>query len=230
MEPKPMTFKEASTSIGDNHTNSKYQITLYHRDKRFNTSITCTRLQLSELETKLKKVLADTTSHAILKVSEEKANAIVQNYKQDPLCRDCDLKLSQNCVTCYLILQSPLERKLFLELKRAKLQFKTQFAIDKDGYPTIATGRQYDNSEFNYKDVLTIADFYIQSGSTKLCIYTDGYTFHAMNKEQDAKDKAIDRKLQQFGYVVLRYTGKEVNTNINNIIDDIKTWLPKNYS
>ena len=48
----------------------------------------------------------------------------------------------------------------------------------------------------------------------KLCVYTDGHTYHERTEEQAQRDKRIDRKLQELGFQVLRYTGKEVNDTI----------------
>jgi len=74
---------------------------------------------------------------------------------------------------------------------------------------------------------LTIPDFYIQKGSNKLCIYTDGHTYHERTEDQAKRDRNIDRKLQDLGFTVLRYTGKEVNESMEHIIKEIKKWINK---
>jgi very-short-patch-repair endonuclease len=74
---------------------------------------------------------------------------------------------------------------------------------------------------------MTIADFYIERGNNKLCVYADGHTYHERTEEQASHDKNIDRKLQEFGYRVMRFTGKEINDNIDSIIKDIKAWFDK---
>lgn len=77
----------------------------------------------------------------------------------------------------------------------------------------------------NFKNVLTIADFYIEIRGVKLCIYTDGHTYHERTEEQAQHDKRIDRKLQEFGFKVLRYTGKDVREGMDHIVREIKQWI-----
>ena len=68
-------------------------------------------------------------------------------------------------------------------------------------------------------------DFYIEKRDVRLCIYTDGHTYHERTEEQAQRDKRINRKLQELGFKVLRYTGKDVNQNTDIIVDEIKKWI-----
>ncbi|MDB9755820.1 endonuclease domain-containing protein [Winogradskyella sp.] len=61
----------------------------------------------------------------------------------------------------------------------------------------------------------------------KLCVYTDGHTYHERTEEQAQRDKRIDRKLQELGFQALRYTGKDVNENTDIIVKEIKKWIEK---
>lgn len=58
-------------------------------------------------------------------------------------------------------------------------------------------------------------------------MYVDGHKCHNETEEKVLKDRKQDRKLQELGYKVLRYTGKEVNENLGTIIREIKDWLNK---
>ena len=47
-------------------------------------------------------------------------------------------------------------------------------------------------------------------GSVNFVIECDGHEFHERTKEQAARDRARDRKLQSLGYTVFRFTGSEI--------------------
>ncbi len=66
---------------------------------------------------------------------------------------------------------------------------------------------------------------YIDKRGKRLCIYTDGHTYHERTQYQAQRDRNIDRTLQELGYQVLRYTGKEINENIDKVVGDIKKWI-----
>ena len=68
-------------------------------------------------------------------------------------------------------------------------------------------------------------DFFIENKQTKLCVYTDGHSYHERTEDQAKRDRNIDRKLQELGFQVLRYTGKEVNENPLKIINEIQKWI-----
>jgi hypothetical protein len=150
-------------------------------------------------------------------------------YDNDPLCKKCDYKtsLSETCDICLdpTITQSPLERMLFVELSKAKIKFQQQYGLNRDGEYILTEGREYDNPDYNFTDVLTILDFYIEKGDKKLCVYTDGHIYHERTEEQATRDREIDRQLQVLGYTVLRYTGKEVREEIGKIIEEINNLL-----
>lgn len=135
--------------------------------------------------------------------------------------------MTHNCVTCLFELQSPLERKLFVELLKSYIRFNSQYALNWQGEHISLRGRSYDNPTNNFKDVLTVADFYVEARNIRLYIYTDGHTYHERTEVQAQRDRNIDRKLQELGFQVLRYTGKEVNEDVHNIIRDIKSWIEK---
>ncbi|MFN9109690.1 MAG: endonuclease domain-containing protein, partial [Bacteroidota bacterium] len=129
------------------------------------------------------------------------------------------------CKECLFTLHSPIERKLYLELSKNYIPFKPQYGLNWYGKRIYTENKTYDDVKNNFKDVLTIVDFYIEKNERKLCVYTDGHTYHERTEEQAQRDRNIDRKLQELGFHVLRYTGKDVNENINSIISDIRKWI-----
>jgi len=72
-----------------------------------------------------------------------------------------------------------------------------------------------------YTDLLTQPDFYFPNGNKPICVYTDGHTYHERTEDQAKRDRSIDRKLQELGFVVLRFTGKEVNESLAMVINQI---------
>ena len=94
----------------------KYLVTILGEDKYWDKTSVCDRAQLEYFRDEIDKVLADSTTSEILGVSEAEAAEIDKAHKSDKLCANCAFKMTQDCVTCLLQMQSPLERKLFLEL------------------------------------------------------------------------------------------------------------------
>lgn len=144
------------------------------------------------------------------------AKELKEKFDRDSLCEDCSLKL-QECYRCGIICgDSILEQILFKELIKNKINVELQMRINKD------------NSISHYPDpvnpdtILTIPDFYIETKDKKICIYTDGHTYHERTEYQAVRDRSIDRDLQNLGYTVLRYTTSEVRNELDKVINDIK--------
>lgn len=57
------------------------------------------------------------------------------------------------------------------------------------------------------------------SESVVLVVECDGHEFHERTKEQAAKDRARDRRAQQWGAVVFRFTGSELHHDANACAD-----------
>jgi len=181
--------------------------------------------KLTSFRDHLTELIEKTSTGEKLGISTEKGEEIDKHHKEDPLCQDCSYKLTNTCDTCLFDLQSPLERKLYLKLRGSNIRFHTQYGIGWDGEYLETSGKTYNNPNNNFKNVLTISDFYIKKGREKqLCVYTDGHTYHERTEEQAQRDKRIDRKLQEFGYTVFRYTGKDINENLDKVIKEIETW------
>lgn len=204
---------------------TEYLISIIEKGQNWNKTIRCGLEDLTKLRDEISKLIESTTTAEKLNIKNEKAEILDKHYAEDDLCQNCEYKLTNICLTCIFDLQSPLERKLFLALNKKYVRFKTQYPLNWKGENISIKGKSYDNPKNNFKEVLTVADFYIEKNNVKLCIYTDGHTYHERTEEQAQRDKRIDRKLQELGFQVLRYTGKDVNENTEKIVDEIKKWI-----
>lgn len=224
MSRLPISFKKIKTKDYQDKEVVKYLVTVSEKGSYFDKTAICDRSELVQLRKELDSVLADTTTAELLKITDEQAIVIENAHKADQLCKNCEFKMTFHCVTCLLHLQSPLERKLFLELRKANIYFLPQYALNWNGQQISILGKKYNDPANNFKEVLTVVDFFIEKRGVKLCVYTDGHTYHERTEEQAQRDRNIDRKLQELGFQVLRYTGKEVNENVQKIVDDILNW------
>ena len=202
-----------------------YLFILDEKGQQWRRTFTCDRNDLLKLRTEIDKLIEETTTAEVLQISTEMAEIIDEHYKKDELCQGCKFKLTHKCKECLFVLQSPLERQLFLELSKTYIRFETQYPLNWYGENISIEGKTYGDTNNNFKEVLTVVDFYIEKRQTKLCIYTDGHTYHERTEEQAQRDRNIDRKLQELGFQVLRYTGKDVKENCEKIINDIKKWI-----
>lgn len=126
----------------------------------------------------------------------------------------CDGK-NKYCYECIFICQSPLERKLYMGLVVKFDNIELQKRINKDG-------SSYDYPEKVVKSkILTMPDFFIQTKNKDICIYADGFTYHNKEEKQVMHDNNIDRELQKLGYVVLRFSTKEIYNGLEKAIDAI---------
>ncbi|MEC5157207.1 endonuclease domain-containing protein [Chryseobacterium sp. MP_3.2] len=202
----------------------QYLLKLIEKGTQWEKTITCHRDDLLKFRNEIDKLLSTTTTSEILNISIDKAKIVDEHYRTDPLCQNCSYKLSSRCKECLFILQSPLERQLFLSLLKSYIKFETQYPLNWQGETISIEGKTFDDKFNNFKEVLTVVDFFIEKRQAKLCVYTDGHTYHERTEEQAKRDRNIDRKLQELGFTVLRYTGKEVKENPEKIISEIKRW------
>lgn len=200
---------------------TKYLFTIESKNEYWEQSFVCERDELLKFKTRIEELLNETNTAELLNVSAENAKIIDFHYQTDSLCRSCSSKFSNRCNTCLFILESPLERKLFLELHKASITFTPQQSINLKG-ELIFNIDTKTPSEKRFANILTIPDFYIDKGQKRVCIYTDGHTYHERTEDQAMRDRNIDRKLQNLNFTVLRYTGKEINDNIEVVIKEIK--------
>lgn len=207
---------------------TKFLLSIDEKGQDWSKTFMCDRDNLQKLRDEIDEALRSITTAETLNLTPDEGKVLDQHLENDPLCKECNYKLSFNCKICLFKLQSPLERKLFLELSKERINFQPQYGIDWKGVHISVEGKEYGNPINNFKNVLTVVDFFIEKKNQRLCVYTDGHTYHERTEDQAQRDKNIDRKLQALGFTVLRFTGKEVNENSRKIIDEIKEWIGYN--
>jgi hypothetical protein len=206
---------------------TKYLITVEERATTWLLTYQCSKDELLKFKNQIEDLITNTSVSETLNVTEEQERIIEDFYKSDALCQGCKFKLTNNCKDCIFVMQSPLERKLFVALRDTYIKFTPQYPIDWKGNHSNVLENKLPNAPINYKNILTIPDFFISRGDKKLCVYTDGHTFHEKTEDQTTRDKNIDRNLQKHGYTVMRFTGKEIRENIDVVIKEIKDWYDK---
>ncbi|HAZ97502.1 DUF559 domain-containing protein [uncultured Treponema sp.] len=145
----------------------------------------------------------------------KEAQEIRKKIDRDSDCKDCELKLKE-CYRCCNVCESPLERDLLKALVKNNIEVELQLRINKDN--TVSHFPEPVDPE----NILTIPDFYLESDNKKICIYTDGHTYHERIEYQAVRDRSIDRELQNLGYVVLRFTTSEIRNGLSKVIKVIK--------
>ena len=149
------------------------------------------------------------------KCSLKDAKDIKNEIEKKSVCKNCDLKMVE-CYRCCKICESQLEQDLFKALVKNGINVELQMRINKDNtishYP----------EEIDSAKILTIPDFYLESDNKKICIYTDGHTYHERTEYQAVRDRSIDRDLQNLGYIVLRYTTSEIKQKLESVVVEIK--------
>ncbi len=214
-----------------NYVNNKveYVFSILEKGNAWNYSRVLSRDELLKVKEEVDLALSQSSTAEILDLTEKDGKIVDTAHSSDPLCNSCPLKMTQHCVTCLFKLGSPLERKLYLELRNhTYLGLQVQYGIGWNGDYISTEDRYYSHPTNNFKSVLTIADFYFEKRGTKLCVYTDGHTYHERTEAQAQRDRNIDRKLQELGYKVLRYTGKDINESMNKVVNEIKSWMERN--
>lgn len=174
---------------------------------------------LAELRDDLNKILGYQEISDQFSVSIKEAETITKfRRKNSRICDKCKFK-NTDCDKCALICQSPLERDLFLALRQEDIIVQLQTRINRDG-KSFGHTLQIDKER-----ILTIPDFFIEGNGRKLCVYADGHTYHERTEYQALRDRSIDRELQNLGYTVLRYTGREIRSELENVVQNIKKYI-----
>lgn len=200
--------------LPDRNTKEQYLVVLKTKKGEIETIFHPS--EIGKAYEEIKVALGITHSHSL---TEDQIDQIVSFQNQNPdLCFSCQFRMKE-CERCFFVCESPLERTLFLSLKKADLDPKLQVWIAKNGkmYPR--------TSNFSPRDCLTRPDFYFENEDHKLCIYTDGFTYHNNTEEKVSKDQFINRELQKFGYKIMRFPGKDIRENIPSVISQIKEYL-----
>jgi len=174
------------------------------------------RSELIELRDRINQLFGFKEISDLFNIDIPKAEEIKRFHNRNrDQCESCELRLKA-CRECVLVCQSPLERDLYLALLRNGLNIELQKRINKDG-----SCHNYTES-IDKESILTIPDFYVATDSKKLAIYADGHTYHERTEYQALRDRNIDRELQSLGYMVLRFTGKEIRSDTQTVVDNIR--------
>lgn len=199
------------------HLNEKFIVESEEKGNKWNMMHITTRRDLSRLRDDINDLLGLTTISEQLNCSIEQAESIFKYQEKEDICLDCHFK-NIVCIECINTCQSPLEQQLFLSLKKQGIITEMQWRINKDGI-----GYSKD-LPIDKARILTIPDFYFETSEKKICIYADGHTYHERTEKQALRDRSIDRELQSLGFVVLRFTGKEIRENIGKVINAIRNY------
>jgi len=65
------------------------------------------------------------------------------------------------------------------------------------------------------------------NGFHSLIIECDGHDFHERTKEQASRDRSRDRRLQEAGYPVFRFTGSEIWRDPISVVHQVIDWCLK---
>ncbi len=139
---------------------TKYLISISEKGQRWHKSILCNLADLKQLQDEISKVIDSTSTAEKLNIAQEKAKILDKHYANDELCVDCNYRYSSHCKACIFELQSPLERRLYLALTNEYIKFRVQYPLDWNGEHISLAGRSYNNPKKNFKEVLTVADFF----------------------------------------------------------------------
>ena len=234
LRPTQAVRGEKYSCIDDNYAKEEYFALTFDGGEDGEECIMLKEEMLKELRDKIDAALGNIGKK--LHAPNELAEKINEYLANDALCRDCKFRATMECPSCWddKITQSPLERKMRNALREAGINFEQQYALNRQGervYGSLLTNE--------LGPYYTCPDFYVYRKESvngikkelKLCIYTDGDTYHNTN-ERIRKDKEQDRLLQGSGYKSFRYTTDDVNNNLytkiipelKSIIEDITKW------
>jgi very-short-patch-repair endonuclease len=141
------------------------------------------------------------------------------------------------------VCESPLEQMLLLEFAdvfdakprgaveerhlRGLLIFPNvdRFSIAIRQQHVVSTHRKSYRADF----CITVEDWNWKEGKhdqlVKMIVEVDGHDFHEKTKEQAQRDKSRDRHMTADGYMVLRFTGREVFRDTSEVASEIESIL-----
>lgn len=107
--------------------------------------------------------------------------------------------------------ESDLERKIGIELVKEAIPFIVQYNIRAD-FPKQTSD-----------EILATPEFIILDPIKPIAIYCDSRRYHDKKKDQILRDRRIDRKLQGMGFIVFRFSQKEIVNNTQACVEEIKS-------
>lgn len=136
---------------------------------------------------------------------------------------------------------SPIESMLATALYaqtayRTRTQFPIRFVTCADGKHGPAEGVDHAMvciaSQVRVLDWLVDYTIWAHDGGSwrRLIIECDGHDFHERTKEQAIRDRERDRRLQQHGETIFRFTGSEIWNNAIGCADQVLRWVDRVHS
>lgn len=123
--------------------------------------------------------------------------------------------------------KSPIERLFFLAIS-------LQCDMKVSWFRIVAAGsKEHDNEDLQFGWQVDIdgwrVDYLFQvlsdAGVTsKLIVECDGHDFHERTKEQAQRDRERDRRMQENGYTIFRFTGSELHRNAFGCARQVLRW------
>lgn len=68
-------------------------------------------------------------------------------------------------------------------------------------------------------------DFFLEAFGETLVVECDGHDFHERTKKQATKDRSRDRRLQELGHTVFRFTGSEIWSDPMACAGQVSDWI-----
>lgn len=114
-------------------------------------------------------------------------------------------RLEESLMDC----ESPIEQLLSMELEWLKIRYINKVnpfidIVDIEKQEVIECGKE------KYRVDFLIPVIYKNQDNKCFVVECDGYEFHQKTKEQVKKDNQRMRKLQEYGYEVIRFSGTEI--------------------
>jgi hypothetical protein len=220
-----VTAENIPSEYSGNPKSVKYTFSIQDDKRIDNINYQFTRKELLKLKDQIDSILQCSTESESFKRADSKASIFQRQPRTGIFCSKCGYRKTHDCVTCLFDLQSPLEQKLFLELKKNNINFNHQYGIDRNGAPIELLGSLNDNKANNFSEVLTVTDFYISKNVAKLCIYIDGDNCKKSTTAKAYYESNIDHQLQELGFKVLRYMENDIKEDIQKVVLEIKNQL-----
>lgn len=109
-------------------------------------------------------------------------------------------EIVRNYLDSLAALESPIERQLFMAFALLRGNRK-----EKLGPVIVAVQKSIEVDGRKYR-----VDITLRFEDVQLAIECDGHDFHERTKEQAERDRSRDRALSKAGWLVLRFTGREI--------------------
>jgi very-short-patch-repair endonuclease len=149
------------------------------------------------------------------------------------------LQISQECERDVIAMEaasrgdSPIEKLMFAAMVATSAMQQNfgmpQLGLMVDHKVALDTGDVGMYQQFNIEAFRVDFLFAIGGLPFGLVVECDGHDFHERTKEQAKRDRARDRRLQQIGYTVFRFTGSELWNDPRGCAIQVWAWLNRQH-